>query len=388
MSANILFLTLKVFSSTGGIEKVCRIAGKAFYEFGIRRNASLSIYSMYDGRDAAIGNRYFPSEMFEGFAIRKSRFMLRSVKKGCKSDIVILSHINLLLAGWLIKKLNPKVKILLFAHGIEIWGRQSKLKRHLLNCCDEIIAVSEYTRERLISENAISRGKCSVINNCLDPFLIPHKNVQIPADLPSRYGIAKSDKIIFTLSRLSARERYKGYDKVMEAIVSLPDQVKYLIAGSYDKEEKLYIEHLVEKLQLGNRVVLAGFIDDEEVPAHFAMSHCYAMPSIKEGFGIVFIESMFYHLPVIAGNKDGSIDALRHGEFGILVNPSDVSEIRSSIKKILEEPVYYLPSNKLLCHYFGYESYKLKVNSLLLKHLGITDKVLANYLATEYFNAV
>ena len=46
------------------------------------------------------------------------------------------------------------------------------------------------------------------------------------------------------------------------------------------------------------------------------------MPSMKEGFGIVFIEAMCIGLPVIAGNKDGSVDALCNGKLGILVDPA------------------------------------------------------------------
>lgn len=388
MSRKILFLTLKVFSSTGGIEKVCRVAGKAFYEFGLRRNIETRFLSMYDGAHDAEHNRYFPSEIFKGFGVNKKQFMIHSLQEGRKADVIILSHINLLIAGWLIKKINPKAKIVLFAHGIEVWGKKSFLKRLMLAACDEIIAVSDFTKQKLITENQIKESVCSVINNCLDPFLILPRNVIVPPGLPQRYGILPGDKILFTLSRLSARERYKGYDKVMEAMVELPSDVKYLIAGSFDAEEKEFIQHLIEKLNLGNRVILAGFIPDHEVEAHFTMSDCYVMPSVKEGFGIVFIEAMFYNLPVIAGNQDGSTDALRKGEFGLLVNPTDVHEIRNSIIKVLENPSNYKVSKRSLLHYFSYSSYKLKINHLFLKHLRIIDNQLDNYIKSEYFNAV
>ncbi len=388
MSKKVIFLTLKVFSSTGGIEKVCRVAGKALYEFGLRRNADVRFLSMYDKANSADHNKYFPSEIFKGFGINKKQFIIHSVKEGRNADVIILSHINLLIVGWLIKKIKPTVKIILFAHGIEVWGKKSVMKRKMLQSCDEIIAVSEFTKRKMISENGIHESACSVINNCLDPFLILPRNVVIPADLPQRYGIIAGDKILFTLSRLSSTERYKGYDKVMEAMVNLTAHVKYIIGGSYDQEEKEYIENIITKLHLGNRVILAGFIPDDEVEAHFTMSDCYVMPSIKEGFGIVFVEAMFYNLPVIAGNQDGSTDALRNGELGLLVNPSQVDEIRKGIIDILGNPSTFKVSKRTLLHYFSYASYKLKISNLLLKHLGMTDRILENYLKSDYFHAV
>ena len=78
-------------------------------------------------------------------------------------------------------------------------------------------------------------------------------------------------------------------------------------------------------MNLSESVIFTGYVKDEEVAAHFSIADIYIMPSTKEGFGIIFIEAMFYGKPVIAGNKDGSADALQNGTLGILVNPPWVS---------------------------------------------------------------
>ncbi len=366
MRNDVLFLTLKVFSATGGIEKVCRIAGKAMYENCTRYNKRLKIFSMHDDQKDAGDNLYFPTEIFSGFNVNKLHFMQKAVSQGCKSKVVILSHINLLPAAWIIKKIRPSVKVVLIAHGIEVWSPINRFKKKMLSCCDEIVSVSEYTRDKVINVHGVDPKKCSVLNNCLDPFLPLPKNVSVIPALKEKYGFTEADKILFTLSRLSAKERYKGYDKVMQAMVPImPANVKYLIAGSYDAAEKKYIDELIREMQLEERVVLAGFIPDEEVATHFAMSDCYVMPSIKEGFGIVFIEAMYYGLPVIAGNADGSVDALLNGQLGILVNPGSVEEIRNAIKQVLQSRKKYEPDQQLLTEHFSYDSYKLKLNNLL-----------------------
>src|SRR5205085_11515284 len=106
-----------------------------------------------------------------------------------------------------------------------------------------------------------------------------------------------------------------------------------------------------------------------EVAPHFAMSDCYVMPSVNEGFGIVFIEAMYYNLPVIAGNADGSVDALKNGEFGLLVDPANVDDIRNAIRLILETPKKYVPDHKLLMENFSYDSYKTRINPLIGKNV-------------------
>ena len=118
MHNSMLFLTLKVFSATGGIEKVCRAAGKAIYEMTLSKAAAAQVFCMHDKQSDADDNKYFPSEMFRGFSTAKIRFIYAAIKKSRKCNVVILSHINLLLVGWLIKKTTPSIKIIMFAHGM------------------------------------------------------------------------------------------------------------------------------------------------------------------------------------------------------------------------------------------------------------------------------
>jgi len=59
------------------------------------------------------------------------------------------------------------------------------------------------------------------------------------------------------------------------------------------------------------------------------------MPSKGEGFGIVFLEALGCGKPVVAGNKDGSVDAVLNGELGALVDPDDVNAIAKSLQNAI-----------------------------------------------------
>src|SRR6185437_10717067 len=119
-----------------------------------------------------------------------------------------MSHINLLPVGWLIKKLSPRTKIILLAHGIEIWYPVSNRKRKMLRSCDQFLAVSNYTKNTISNVHDLPEDKIAVLNNCLDPFLPLPSIVKKNAGLLQKYGFSVSDTILMTLTRLASRERY------------------------------------------------------------------------------------------------------------------------------------------------------------------------------------
>ena len=356
-----LFLTLRVFSATGGIEKVCRIAGKAMYELGLQFGGGVKVYSMHGHADSAIGNKYFPQFVFTGFNGNKVRCVLKSIKEGRRSRVVLLSHINLLLPGFLIKFFSPRVKLVLLAHGIEVWKPLPKWKLFMLKKFDLILPVSHFTKERMKELYGLPEERFKVLNNCLDPFMEFPLQESKDEDLLDKYGLNIDHQVMLTVSRLSTTEQYKGYDKVLTALPSLtkmyPD-LRYLVVGKYDVEEKIRLDRMVQDLGLEDIVIFTGFVPDEDLAAHFRLADLFVMPSEKEGFGIVFIEAMFYGIPVIAGNLDGSVDALSNGRLGTLINPEKKSELISAIRNMLDHPSTHTPNRELLMKEFSYQTYK------------------------------
>lgn len=342
--------------------------GKALYSLSIQEKSTIRVLSMYDCQEDANDNPYFPSDIFKAFAQKRIQFIWQAVWMGRKKNQIVLSHINLLLVGWLIKIINPSANIILIAHGIEVWGKLSWFQKLILQSVDLFIPVSQYTAEKLQHVHAVPSEACKVVNNCLDPFLSTRSEVTTAENLKSQYGFSDEHQVLLTLTRISSKERYKGYDRVMEAMVNLKikyPQLKYILAGKYDANEKQHIDLLVKKYQLHNEVILPGFISDEALVAHFELADIYVMPSMKEGFGIVFIEAMYYGLPVIAGNMDGSVDALLQGALGTLVNPQDTNEIERAIESVLANKKDNLPNQYLLSENFGFDAYKRRLEEVL-----------------------
>ena len=367
MSNKVLFLTLRTFSFTGGIEKVCRTLARVLFDL----NIEAKVYSLYDSNSDR-NSKYSPKHQFTGYAGNRVIFVIKSVFQGVRSEIVILSHINLLLVALIIKTISPKTRIILYAHGIEVWRSISSWKRNFLTKKCELWAVSNFTSNKLQKIHNIDLNKITVIPNCLDPFLEIPNHFEKPVELLTRYNLTINQPLIFTLTRLSSNELYKGYERIIEA---LPELIKiyptlhYLLSGKADSKERVRLQDLITKLNLQQHITLTGFLDEDELSAHFLLSDIFILPSHKEGFGIVFIEAAACGCKVIGGNQDGSMDALLNGKLGTLVQPEEKESILIAICKNLEMPRSEKASKAVqnLClEYFNYEQYFQKVQGMLL----------------------
>lgn len=340
-SKKMLLLTLQTFSATGGIQKMTRTMAYALQQIAKKNHWRFSLLSGYD-HDNDVDTHYLREANFKGFNKNRSLFVLKAVSKGLHSDIIILSHINLAPIGWFIKLIRPKSEVWIVAHGIEIWRPLTWFKKNLLSCCDKIMCVSAFTRQKTISLHGVDPAKCMVMNNALDPYIKPPLNFIKPDYLLQRYHLNSENKIIFTLTRLASTEQYKGYEQVIRVIGMLKAKlpgIRYILSGKYDTEEGERINGLIKKYAVEEQVIVTGFIKETELEDHFLLADLFVLPSKKEGFGIVFIEALACGLPVICGDGDGSIDAIRNGELGTAINVDDIDELKHAISKALDVPL-------------------------------------------------
>jgi phosphatidylinositol alpha-1,6-mannosyltransferase len=371
MPVKILFLTLKTFGFTGGIEKVCRTMCRVLYDLSEESDVDPTVYSMYD-HNYERDSRYIHKKQFKGFSSYRKYFVLKSILTGLHSDVILLSHVHLINIGYLIKKINPAKKVYLIAHGIEVWKPLPEAKLNILRNLDKIICVSQFTANKIAEMHQIPVDKIEVVNNCLDPFYHISRDFEKPKALLKRYQLNSNHTILFSLSRVSSSEKYKGYDHNIELLPKLLEQYPnliYLLGGKWDEKEKKRLDELIKKNHLEQNIRIIGFVDEAEVTDHFLLSDMFIMPSKKEGFGIVFIEAIASGLQVIAGNKDGSVDALKNGTLGALVDPDNLDEIKDQIQVFLDHPQIMddklnLQQNCLKA--FSYKNYKRVMEKILL----------------------
>lgn len=356
------FCYLTAFGVFGGIEKFNKSFIKALSELF---PSQASFYSLYD-KEAE--EKYLKQNIQNWKTARgkKAFFIVSSLLKARKSEVVILGHLNLAILAILIKRLFPDKKVALICHGLEIWQPNSRIQLKAYQKIDQFVVVSNYTKSQLIAKRGVDPAKVSVFQNTIDPYFEVPENLHKPSYLLERYQLHEK-KCIITVCRISSKEGYKGYDRVLNVLPQLlkkNDNIRYLLVGKYDREEKERLDRIIQKLGIQEYVIFTSFVPDEELTDHFKLGDVFVMPSDNEGFGIVFIEAMACGVPVIAGNKDGSQDAVVQGKIGTLIDPDNQEEISNSLQNNLEKELKLEERFRIQQNVLGYFSYSSFVKRL------------------------
>ena len=219
-------------------------------------------------------------------------------------------------------------------HGIEAWRKPTALLRKSAERADLVTGVSRYTRRKFLEWARINPSKVKVLPNTVDGRFQPGPK---PEHLLTRYRL-KDKRILLTLSRLSSEEKYKGHDRVLsvmpELLKKFPDLI-YVVAG--EGNDRARLEARAKKEGLNRSIRFIGPVPEMELADHYRMADLFIMPSTGEGFGIVFLEAAACGVPVIGGNQDGSVDALREGQIGQALHPHDSQGMIAGIEKALNE---------------------------------------------------
>ncbi len=250
-----------------------------------------------------------------------------------RPDLLVCGHLNFALPALLLRRLvgTPFAAI---AYGIEAWDVRSAGRRRALRAAGARWAISQFTREKLADQLGLAPTEVDLLPCCFLPEKFSPRPK--PTHLLRRYGLTPDQPVLLTIARLAGAERYKGYDQLLRALVELRrrlPRVRYLLGGRGQDRDR--IVRLAVELGVAENLTLAGFIPDHELEDHYNLCDAFAMPSKGEGFGIVFLEAMACGKPVLAGNKDGSVDPVLNGELGALVDPDDVPGIARELELIL-----------------------------------------------------
>jgi len=274
---------------------------------------------------------------------------------------VVCGLINLLPLAWLVSRLTQSPLVLII-HGVDAWqptGR--RFVDRLVSKVDFVVAVSDVTRQRFLTWSHLNKTTAFVLPNSIDMkrFHPMEKN----QSLLRKHGLERK-RVLMTLGRVAASEKYKGFDEVLEVLPELVEEFKdlaYLIVGGGDDLERL--RKKAELLGIEDRVIFTGLVPEEDKVGYYSLADAFLMPGRGEGFGIVLLEAMACGLPTLASILDGSREALRDGELGVLVDPRDSEDLKRGIREILYRPKK-VPAG---LDYFSFARYQERVYLILAR---------------------
>lgn len=159
---------------------------------------------------------------------------------------------------------------------------------------DQVIAVSHYTKRKIVDQYGIRHEKITVVHNAVSRNESGH-----------RYNIKRdpTKKYVLFLGRITYQ---KGPDYFLEAarkILAHNSTIHFVMAGSGDMTGR--IKDMALRFGIENNVHFTGFLRGADVEKAYAMSDLYVMPSVSEPFGIAALEAIQFDVPVIISKQSG-----------------------------------------------------------------------------------
>ncbi len=195
---------------------------------------------------------------------------------------------------------------------------------------DLIIAVSNFTKNKVIEHYGISPEKIKVVHNSInyDDFFQPEKDV---LNLKIR-----DKKVVLFVGRITLQKGPDYFIRAAKRVLEKNSNVLFVIAGSGDMERQIIEE--VAQLGIGDRVLFAGFLRGENLKRIYQMANLYVLSSVSEPFGLTPLEALANETPVLISKQSGVKEVLSHC---LKVDFWDIEEMANKILAVLEYPALY-----------------------------------------------
>ena len=326
-----LLLSPALFAHEGGIERMMRLYLKALCESaGPNDLVDSVVLNDEPARDARL-ERYANDRLgaWVGCSRGKGRFIRETIRLGRRADRLVCAHLHHLPVAWLARRFNSRLRYYLIAHGIEVWRPYSLLERRALLGAERILCVSEYTRRQMLRFcPELPPARLVIVPNTLDPYFVAG-SAATPAFAGPR---------ILCVTRLPASDSHKGVDTLIEVLPQLRRDfplVQLRVVGQGDDLPRLAA--LAERLGVSGSVDFLGPVSDEALRAEYAACDLFALPSRKEGFGLVYLEAMTYGKACLAARAGGAPEVVTP-DVGVLVDYGNLTDLAAGLADLARHP--------------------------------------------------
>jgi phosphatidylinositol alpha-1,6-mannosyltransferase len=300
--------------SQGGIARVCELTARVAFE----RGYPLSLLSV-----ESEGGKFEESGLWAGYGGSRARFAVACIGRALGGARMFYDQLGTARAHLLPDKLASRCGV--WIHGIEVWDQLRPDRLRVAQRAGFMLANTSYTREHAAEYDKVfeTAGVCW-LGTAEDEF--PAERVTL--DGPPR---------VLILGRID-NTAYKGHRELIEAwpaVVKAVPGARLVVVGTgptYQKHRALAASSSAAAF-----IDFVGFAPDQALPAYWASSTVFAMPSRGEGFGLTYIEAMRWGLPVIASVHDAGQEINIHGETGLNVDLGSSDALKDAVIELLRD---------------------------------------------------
>ena len=163
--------------------------------------------------------------------------------------------------------------------------------------------------------------------------------------LRESFGFQEHATIVVTSSRLVVKN---DVESVIKALPLLPEDVCFVVCGAGELEE--HLKEITKECHVEKRVRFLGNRSHDELPKILHASDIFIRPSITEGLGCSFLESMAAGLPTIGTRVGGIPDFLEDGKTGFFCevqNPQSIADTIVRIQHLSAEEKNHIHNNAM-----------------------------------------
>lgn len=322
----------------GGVQLAGRETVAALVAIARDRRWPCVFLSLNDARGEQEGRLAEWRFRYIGFARSRARFAFKALQFAHRKPRVIFAgHPNLAPISTMMKAASKNAKTIVGAHGVEVWRPLPVVRRKTLQRADICVAPSTDTAQRLETVQGVPERKIHRLPWPLDPQFADF--VRNPNQFPRPENFPHG-RVVLSVGRWDASERYKGADLLVQAVAELSrdfTELQLVLVGSGDDLPRL--QQLAQTLHIAEKVHFFTEFSRERLAACYAAADIFALPSTGEGFGLVFLEAMAFGRPVIGTNVGGIPDVIEDGREGLLIEPS-LPALSCALRKLLSNRVF------------------------------------------------
>ena len=290
------------------------------------KKGQVKSYKSFLGQKYKFSGKYGSNLMEE---VSRYAMVAAEIAKTQEFDVIHAHDWLTYLAGIAAKKLTGK-PLVVHVHATE-FDRSGEnintlvydLEKRGMKEADMVIAVSNLTRNIVISKYGIHPSKVVTVHNAVDFDGFEQMEIDSRID----------EKIVTFLGRITYQKGPEYFIEAAAKVLKRYPNVRFVMAGSGDLLNRSI--RRVAKLGIATKFHFTGFLRGEDVKRMFAFSDVYVMPSVSEPFGISPLEAMRSNVPTIISKQSGVAEVLHHA---IKVDFWDIDALADSIYGLLAYP--------------------------------------------------
>ncbi len=204
------------------------------------------------------------------------------------------------------------------------------LLRRLVGRVRRIIAVSDFTKSRILAHFPIDPERIAVIHNGVDPSFQPQPEAEI-ARVRQRLNVPEG-RYVLSLCSLQPRKNLRRVLSAWRALEDSIDPDVTLVVTGMQGELRHYGE--TDLGTLPKRIHFTGHVDDADLPGLVGGALALVYVPLYEGFGLPPLEAMASGVPVVV-SENTSLDEVV-GDAGLAVDPHSDEAVAEALRMLIE----------------------------------------------------